>query len=137
MGQTLDDMPPDPTNLEDQIHAALFSGHPDQALEHAARLDPWLAAHLGDFMSVLALIETDVERVPILSSVFTPIDFLFQLRKSSRRLHFSICRIPAIRLRSLANYGRVPVLMWRCRQAKGGRGNFARSLAIAQAGRVS
>ncbi|KAF7969294.1 hypothetical protein HWV62_22433 [Athelia sp. TMB] len=61
VGQTLDDMPPDPTNLEDQIHAALFSGHPDRALEHAARLDPWLAAHLADFMSVLALIETDVD----------------------------------------------------------------------------
>lgn len=72
MGQTLDDMPPDPTNLEDQIHAALFSGHPERALEHAARLDPWLAAHLADFMSTLALIETDTECVFIMRTYSCP-----------------------------------------------------------------
>lgn len=53
-------MPPDPTNLEDMIHAALFSGQPSKALEHAAQLDPWLAAHLADFMNALSLIETGV-----------------------------------------------------------------------------
>lgn len=61
VGQTLDDVPPDPTNVEDMIHAALFSGHAEQALVHAAKLDPWLAAHLADFMSVLSLIETAIE----------------------------------------------------------------------------
>jgi nuclear pore complex protein Nup85 len=54
----MDGMPPDPTNIEDTIHAALFSGQPMKALEHAARLDPWLAAHLADFMDALSLIET-------------------------------------------------------------------------------
>jgi nuclear pore complex protein Nup85 len=54
-------MSPDPTNLEDMIHAALLSGQPAKALEHAARLDPWLAAHLADFMNALNLIETEAE----------------------------------------------------------------------------
>jgi nuclear pore complex protein Nup85 len=53
----MDNMPPDPTNIEDMIHAALFSGQPANALEHASRLDPWLAAHLADFMDALSLIE--------------------------------------------------------------------------------
>ena len=54
-------MPPDPTNIEDMIHAALFSGQPMKALEHAAGLDPWLAAHLADFMDALSLIEIKVD----------------------------------------------------------------------------
>jgi nuclear pore complex protein Nup85 len=57
----LEDMPPDPTNIEDMIHAALFSGQPAKALEHAVRLDPWLAAHLADFMHALSLIETEAD----------------------------------------------------------------------------
>jgi nuclear pore complex protein Nup85 len=61
VGQVLDDMSPDPTNVEDMIHAALLSGQPAKALEHAARLDPWLAAHLADFMNALNLIETEAE----------------------------------------------------------------------------
>jgi nuclear pore complex protein Nup85 len=54
-------MPPDPTNVEDMIHAALFGGQPAKALEFAAKLDPWLAAHLADFMDTLNLIETEAE----------------------------------------------------------------------------
>jgi nuclear pore complex protein Nup85 len=54
-------MAPDPSSLEDMIHAALFSGQPVKALEHAAKLDPWLAAHLADFMDALSLIETEPE----------------------------------------------------------------------------
>ncbi|TFY65205.1 hypothetical protein EVG20_g5686 [Dentipellis fragilis] len=50
------DMPPDPTNLEDSIHAALFSGQPISALSHAYQLDVWLAAHLADLMEPLDLI---------------------------------------------------------------------------------
>lgn len=61
VGHVLDDMPPDSTNIEDMIHAALFSGQPAKALKHAAELDPWLAAHLADFMDALSLIDTDVE----------------------------------------------------------------------------
>jgi nuclear pore complex protein Nup85 len=61
VGQVLNGMAPDPTNIEDMIHAALFSGQPTKALEHAGRLDPWLAAHLADFMDALSLIETEAE----------------------------------------------------------------------------
>ncbi|KAG1899467.1 Nup85 nucleoporin-domain-containing protein [Suillus fuscotomentosus] len=57
--QVLDDMPQDPTNLEDMVHAALFSGDPAKALSHAAQLDPWLAAHMADLMQSLSLIEKD------------------------------------------------------------------------------
>ncbi|KAF8892121.1 nucleoporin Nup85-like protein [Infundibulicybe gibba] len=61
VAQVLSDMPPDPTNLEDMIHAALFSGQPVEALNHAAQLDRWLAAHMGDIMEPLSLIDSDVD----------------------------------------------------------------------------
>ncbi|TFK60439.1 hypothetical protein BDN72DRAFT_939980 [Pluteus cervinus] len=63
VGQMLEEIPPDPTNLEDMVHAALFSGDLSQALKHASQLDPWLSAHFADMMSPLALISnaTDVE----------------------------------------------------------------------------
>ena len=54
-------MPPDPSNMEDMIHAALFGGQPTKALEYAAKLDPWLAAHLADFIDVLSLFDTESE----------------------------------------------------------------------------
>lgn len=57
----MDDLPPDPTNMEDMVHAALFSGQPAKALEHAAKLDPWLAAHLADFMHPLSLLEAETD----------------------------------------------------------------------------
>lgn len=57
----LDDLPPDPTNLEDLIHTALMSGQPLQALRHASQLDPWLAAHLADIMEPIGLIENTVD----------------------------------------------------------------------------
>ncbi|KAF8637523.1 hypothetical protein AX17_002767 [Amanita inopinata Kibby_2008] len=56
VSQVLDDMPVDPTNLEDMFHSALFSGRPGQALQYALELDPWLAAHLVDIMDILSLI---------------------------------------------------------------------------------
>jgi nuclear pore complex protein Nup85 len=59
VSQILDDMPQDPTNLEDMVHAALFSGDPAKALSYAAQLDPWLAAHMADLMQALSLIEKD------------------------------------------------------------------------------
>lgn len=59
IAQILEDMPPDPTNLEDMIHAALFTGDPLKTLDHAARLDPWLSAHLADIMEPLALVDKD------------------------------------------------------------------------------
>lgn len=59
IAQVLEEMPPDPTNLEDMIHAALFTGDPMKALEHAAKLDPWLSAHLADMMEPLALVDKE------------------------------------------------------------------------------
>ncbi|KAJ7043585.1 Nup85 nucleoporin-domain-containing protein [Mycena alexandri] len=54
--RVLDDMPPDPTNVEDMVHMALFAGKPVDALLHASQLDRWLSAHLADIMEPLSLI---------------------------------------------------------------------------------
>ena len=56
----LDEIPPDPTNLEDSIHSALFLGKPQQALSQAHQLDSWLSAHLADAMEAIHLIDGDV-----------------------------------------------------------------------------
>lgn len=52
----IDDLPPDPTNQEDVVHASLLLGKPVQALRDAAQLDVWLAAHLADMMEALDLV---------------------------------------------------------------------------------
>ncbi|KAF5369464.1 hypothetical protein D9758_002731 [Tetrapyrgos nigripes] len=57
--EVLENMPPDPTNLEDMIHSALFLGKPEQALRHASQLDTWLSAHFADVMEPLGLLESD------------------------------------------------------------------------------
>jgi nuclear pore complex protein Nup85 len=57
----LDQIPPDPTNLEDMIHASLFSGKPEDALLYASRLDAWLAAHMADIMDAISLLETEAD----------------------------------------------------------------------------
>lgn len=59
--QILDEMPPDPTNLEDSIHASLMLGKPKQVLSQAAQLHCWLAAHLADAMERLELIDKDTD----------------------------------------------------------------------------
>ena len=59
--QILDEMPPDPTNLEDTIHSLLMLGKPTQALAQGAQLDCWLAAHLADVMQPLELIDRDLD----------------------------------------------------------------------------
>jgi nuclear pore complex protein Nup85 len=59
--QVIGDMAPDPTDLEDMIHAALFSGQPAEALQHALILDSWLSAHLADIMESIQLIAADVD----------------------------------------------------------------------------
>ncbi|RDB15810.1 Nuclear pore complex protein Nup85 [Hypsizygus marmoreus] len=61
VAQVLDDLPPDPTSLEDMVHSSLFAGQPLQALEHAASLDRWLSAHMVDLMVPLSLIETEID----------------------------------------------------------------------------
>ncbi|KAJ7155434.1 nucleoporin Nup85-like protein [Mycena crocata] len=55
--RVLEDMPPDPTNLEDMVHTALFAGKPADALLHASLLDRWLSAHLADVMEPLSVID--------------------------------------------------------------------------------
>jgi nuclear pore complex protein Nup85 len=54
-------MPPDPTDMEDMIHATLLNGQPNEALNHAAKLDRWLAAHLADLMDPLGLQDEDLD----------------------------------------------------------------------------
>jgi nuclear pore complex protein Nup85 len=53
-------MPPDPTDLEDMIHVALFRGETMEALSYASKLDVWLAAHWVDLMEVVDLLNTRV-----------------------------------------------------------------------------
>lgn len=57
----LNDMPPDPTDVEDLIHAALMSGQPGEALQHAHELDVWLAAHFADIMEATELSDGDID----------------------------------------------------------------------------
>ncbi|KAF8159828.1 Nup85 nucleoporin-domain-containing protein [Crassisporium funariophilum] len=61
VSQVLSDMPPDPTDAEDMLHAALFSGHTAEALQHALRLDSWLSAHLADIMEPLQLVDLELD----------------------------------------------------------------------------
>ncbi len=61
VAEVLESMPPDPTNLEDMIHSALFSGQPEQALRHSSQLDLWLSAHLADLMEPLCLLDSEID----------------------------------------------------------------------------
>jgi nuclear pore complex protein Nup85 len=54
-------MPPDPTDSEDMIHAALFSGQMEEVLRQSLQLDSWLSAHFADLMEALELITQDVD----------------------------------------------------------------------------
>lgn len=56
VNQILETMPPDPTDIEDTIHVALFRGETMEALSHASKLDIWLAAHWVDLMEPLELL---------------------------------------------------------------------------------
>ncbi len=56
LNQVMDEMPGDPTNLEDMLHATLLSAQPEQALQYAYELDPWLSAHMADIMDALGTI---------------------------------------------------------------------------------
>ncbi|KAG6850574.1 hypothetical protein H0H93_011773 [Arthromyces matolae] len=59
ISQILDELPPDPTSVEDLIHVCLVSGEPSKVLDHASKLDVWLSAHLADFMVPLQLIDVE------------------------------------------------------------------------------
>lgn len=60
VADVLDELPSDPTNLEDVIHSSLFLGKPQQALSQAYQLDPWLSAHMSDVMESLDLIDREL-----------------------------------------------------------------------------
>lgn len=49
----MQDLPPDPTDIEDTIHAALFGGDFAQVLAQASQCDPWLSAHMAQIMEPL------------------------------------------------------------------------------------
>ncbi|KAI0070891.1 hypothetical protein K474DRAFT_1669600 [Panus rudis PR-1116 ss-1] len=59
VAEVQDELPPDPTDLEDAIQSALFSGNPRQAISDAANFDIWLGAHLADMMQGLKLIKPE------------------------------------------------------------------------------
>ena len=61
VGPIIEDIPADPMNLEDMVHAELFHGRPEKALEYAAQLDPWLSSHLADLMNALSLIDSETD----------------------------------------------------------------------------
>ena len=65
VSQILDEMPSDPTDLEDVVHSSLFLGRPAQALSEAARLDVWLAAHFADLMEPMELIDAEPDECVI------------------------------------------------------------------------
>jgi len=53
----LHDMPADPADVEDMIHAYLLKGQPQKALIPSATLDCWLSAHMADLMFPLDLFD--------------------------------------------------------------------------------
>lgn len=57
----LEEMPYDPTDLEDAMHAALFRGKPIDAVHLAAQHDLWLSAHLADVLERSNLLDADVD----------------------------------------------------------------------------
>ncbi|KAF9526094.1 Nup85 nucleoporin-domain-containing protein [Crepidotus variabilis] len=67
VAQVISELPPDPTDKEDMIHAALFSGQAVEALQHACQLDPWLSAHLADLMESLELVDSCLDEDSSLS----------------------------------------------------------------------
>ena len=72
VGQILDEMPPDPTDKEDMVYAALLQGRPGEALAAAAELDIWLATHFADLMEAAELIESETDECVTLLCSFFP-----------------------------------------------------------------
>jgi nuclear pore complex protein Nup85 len=56
----MEELPPDPTDVEDMFHSTIFSFKIEQALEFAARIDLWLAAHAADLVQLVGLVSSDV-----------------------------------------------------------------------------
>ena len=66
MTEVIIDMPPDPTDPEDMIHASLFSGQMEEVLRQSIQLDCWLSAHFADLMEALELITLNVDEEYVL-----------------------------------------------------------------------
>ena len=69
VAQILDEMPPDPTDKEDAVYAALFLGKPAEALDAAEQLDVWLATHLADLMEPIDLIDSETDEYVVPSEM--------------------------------------------------------------------
>ncbi len=63
VGRTLSNMPPDPTDAEDTLHAELMQGRTKHALAVAAKIDNWLAAHVADLMVPIGLLDSEIDDV--------------------------------------------------------------------------
>lgn len=57
--EALDELPSDPTDIEDAIHCGLVLGKPKQVLNESNKLDCWLSAHFADAMEMLDLIDRE------------------------------------------------------------------------------
>ena len=78
-------MPPDPTDVEDTLHAELLQGRTTHALAVAGKFDVWLSAHLADLMIPLALLEPDIDEGYDYVSLF-----LIPTNRSCYRTGFSV-----------------------------------------------
>ncbi|KLO17911.1 hypothetical protein SCHPADRAFT_820586 [Schizopora paradoxa] len=67
VGRTLSNVPPDPTDAEDSLHAELMQGRTKHALAIAAKIDNWLAAHVADLMVPIGLLDTEIDDITGLS----------------------------------------------------------------------
>lgn len=57
VAEIVEEMPVDPTSLEDQLHAALFAADVITAARLANDIDIWLVAHMVDILETLTLPE--------------------------------------------------------------------------------
>jgi nuclear pore complex protein Nup85 len=57
----LEDLPQDPTLVEENLFAALFGSHIGEVIKRANEFDLWLAAHLADMMQPLGLLVESAE----------------------------------------------------------------------------
>lgn len=61
--RVIEDMPPDPTMVVQELHRAILGMEELEALQVAAELDPWLAAHLADIFEKVGTLDPHDEIV--------------------------------------------------------------------------
>ena len=99
-------MPPDPTDSEDMIHAALFSGQMEEVLRQSLQLDCWLSAHFADLMEALELISPNIDEVYVPMPTLFPSLFTFVYFRSGFSLREQY-------ILSYADYLRSDPALWR------------------------